>query len=205
MQNGSRGPMLRPATPIDWVGDPLDVAAFDAGHGESTFKQFLAHYEEYTDVVGDHFLNLAATTLPSNAYLLTGDEKYRRWVVDYMDAWLARMRENNGIIPSHIALDGTIGGVDRKWWGGAYGWGFQPDQSSHRYARRSQSHWLGACRIRQRPPADRRSEIRRRVAHDDGGGECACARRRRVEAIPDDVRRRWLVRMAQHAVGRWGD
>jgi hypothetical protein len=75
MQNGSRGPMLRPATPIDWVGDPFDVKQFDAEHGESSFEQFLAHYAEYTDVVGDHFLNLAATTLPTNAYLLTGDRK----------------------------------------------------------------------------------------------------------------------------------
>ena len=30
MQNGSRGPMLRKATPIDWVGDPFDVKGFDA-------------------------------------------------------------------------------------------------------------------------------------------------------------------------------
>ena len=30
-----------------------------------TFEQFLAHYEEYGDVVGDHFLNLVATTLPT--------------------------------------------------------------------------------------------------------------------------------------------
>ena len=126
MQNGSRGPMLRKATSIDWVGDPFDVKLFDAEHGESTFKQFLAHYEEYTDVVGDHFLNVAATTLPTNAYLLTGDEKYKRWVVDYMDAWLGRMKENGGIIPSHVGLDGKVGGADGKWWGSAYGWGFSP-------------------------------------------------------------------------------
>jgi hypothetical protein len=108
------------------VGDPVDVSRFEALHGESSFQQFLAHYEEYTDVVGDHFLNLAATTLPTNAYLLTGDRKYRQWVLEYMDAWLNRMRENGGIIPSHIALDGTIGGARRTWWGGAYGWGFSP-------------------------------------------------------------------------------
>ena len=35
MQNGSRGPMLRPATALDWVGDPFDVKSFDAEHGES--------------------------------------------------------------------------------------------------------------------------------------------------------------------------
>ena len=95
-------------------------------HGESTFEQFLAHYEEYTDVVGDHFLNLAATTLPTNAYLLAGEPKYKRWIVDYMDAWLDRMRENGGIIPSFVDLDGTIGGAEGKWWAGAYGWGFSP-------------------------------------------------------------------------------
>jgi hypothetical protein len=126
MQNGSRGPMLRPATPIDWVGDPFDVKQFDAEHGESTFEQFLAHYAEYTDVVGDHFLNLAATTLPTNAFLLTGDRKYREWVVDYMDAWLDRMRQNGGILPSHVDLEGRVGGADGRWWGGAYGWGFSP-------------------------------------------------------------------------------
>ena len=45
MENGSRGPMLRKATPLDWVGDPFDVKDFAALHGESTFQQFLAHYE----------------------------------------------------------------------------------------------------------------------------------------------------------------
>jgi hypothetical protein len=53
MLNGSKGPMLRPATAIDWVGDPFDVTGFEALHGEKTFQQFLAHYQEYTNVVGD--------------------------------------------------------------------------------------------------------------------------------------------------------
>lgn len=126
MQNGSRGPMLRKATSIDWVGDPFDVKQFDAEHGESTFDQFLAHYQEYTDVVGDHFLNLAATTLPTNAYLVTGEPKYRAWIVEYMDAWLDRMKRNGGIVPSFVDLDGTVGGREGKWWGNAYGWGFSP-------------------------------------------------------------------------------
>jgi hypothetical protein len=126
MQNGSRGPMLRKATALDWVGDPFDVKGFDAEHGESSFHQFLAHYQEYTDVVGDHFLNLAATTLPTNAYLLAGEPKYKTWLVDYMDAWLDRMQRNGGIIPSFVDLDGRIGGPDNKWWGNAYGWGFSP-------------------------------------------------------------------------------
>jgi len=126
MQNGSRGPMLRKATALDWVGDPFDVGRFRAEHGESTFAQFLAHYEEYTDVVGDHFLNLAATTLPTNAYLIAAEPKYKAWIVDYMDAWLDRKARNGGVIPSFVDLDGTIGGPTGKWWGNAYGWGFSP-------------------------------------------------------------------------------
>jgi hypothetical protein len=43
-----------------------------------------------------------------------------------MDAWLERMKQNNGIIPSFVDLDGTIGGPQKKWWGNAYGWGFSP-------------------------------------------------------------------------------
>jgi hypothetical protein len=126
MQNGSKGPMLRKATALEWVGDPFDVAKFVAGHGESTFEQFLKHYEEYTDVVGDHFINLVATTLPLDAYLLANEPKYKKWIVGYMDAWLGRMKANGGVIPSYVALDGTVGGPEGKWWGNAYGWGFSP-------------------------------------------------------------------------------
>jgi len=126
MENGSRGPMLRKATALDWVGDPFDVKAFKAEHGESTFEQFLAHYAEYTDVAGDHFLNLVATTLPLNAYLLAGEAKYKKWILEYMDAWLDRMKQNGGVIPSFVDLDGKIGGAQGKWWLNAYGWGFSP-------------------------------------------------------------------------------
>jgi acetyl esterase/lipase len=126
MMNGSRGPMLRKATALDWAGDPFDLTGFTPIHRERNYQEFLDHYAEYTDVVGDHFLNLVATTLPMNAYMLSHEEKYRRWILDYMDAWLDRMKQNNGIIPSKIGLDGKIGGDDGKWWGNAYGWGFSP-------------------------------------------------------------------------------
>src|SRR5438132_6148897 len=126
LMNGSRGPLLRQATSIDWVGDPFDPTGFVTLHAERNFKEMLAHYEEYHDVVGDSFLNLPATVLPMDAYLVTGDDKYKRWIVDYMDAWVERMKQNQGIIPSFVALDGTIGGPQGKWWGNAYGWGFSP-------------------------------------------------------------------------------
>ncbi len=126
MLNGSKGPMLRKATALDWVGDPFNVSDFDAAHGESTYAQFLQHYDEYGEVVGDHFLNLVATTLPTDAYLLANEPKYKQWIVDYVNAWLDRMRRNGGVIPSYVALDGTIGGPEGRWWGNAYGWGFSP-------------------------------------------------------------------------------
>ena len=126
MMNGSKGPLLRKATSMDWVGEPFDMTGFDALHGERNFDEFLAHYQEYHDVVGDHALNLVATTLPANAYFATGDQKYKQWVVHYVDGWLERMKQNNGIIPTFVDLDGKIGGPTGKWWGSAYGWGFSP-------------------------------------------------------------------------------
>src|SRR5882672_544886 len=126
MLNGSKGPMLRKATAIDWVGDPFDVTGFVALHGEHTFEQFLAHYREYTDVAGDNCLKLVATTLPLNAYMLAHEGKYKRWIIEYMDAWLSRMEQNHWIIPSYVDLSGKVGGLEGKWWGNTYGWGFSP-------------------------------------------------------------------------------
>ncbi|HVT91033.1 MAG TPA: hypothetical protein VHD56_19425 [Tepidisphaeraceae bacterium] len=126
MLNGSRGPMLRKATALDWVGDPMDITGFVTVHRERTYKEMFAHYEEYTDVVGDNNLNIVATTLPMDAYLLTHDAKYKQWLIDYMDAWVDRMKQNHWILPSFVDLDGKIGGPEGKWWGNAYGWGFSP-------------------------------------------------------------------------------
>ncbi|MSS72919.1 MAG: hypothetical protein EXS64_15720 [Candidatus Latescibacteria bacterium] len=71
------------------------------------------------DVVG----NLAVTSLVTNAYLLTGEEKYRRWVVDYVDAWAERARQNGGLLPDNVGLSGQVGEyMDGKWYGGLYGW-----------------------------------------------------------------------------------
>lgn len=124
--NGSRGPLLRKATALDWAGDPFEAEGrYDAAHGERNFDEMLAHFEDYTDVVGDHPINLAATTLALNAYLATGEAKYRNWLLEYVDAWARRAADNNGILPSNIGLDGKIGGeIEGKWYGGCYGWGF---------------------------------------------------------------------------------
>jgi hypothetical protein len=124
--NGSRGPLLRKATALDWAGDPIEVEnRFRLGHAERSYKEMLEHFKDYNDIVGDHPLNLLATSLALNAYMLRHEDKYRRWLLEYVDAWRQRMIDNGNIIPTNIGLDGKIGSAcGGKWYGGVYGWGF---------------------------------------------------------------------------------
>jgi hypothetical protein len=141
--NGSRGPLLRKATALDWAGDPIEVEnRFRPRHGENSYRLMLEHFKDYTDIVGDHPQNLSATTLALNAFMLTGDGKYRAWLLEYVDAWRRRMLDNGGVIPSNIGLDGTIGGsASGKWYGGVYGWGFSViDAASGKLSHRSRVH-----------------------------------------------------------------
>ena len=72
---------------------------------------------------GDVACNLAVTSMVTNAYLCSGDDKYRAWVEEYTNAWIERTRQNNGILPDNIGLSGQIGEyIDGKWYGGYYGW-----------------------------------------------------------------------------------
>ncbi len=110
MFNGSIGPLLRPTTALDWAGDPFDASRFKLEHGERNFDEFLAHFAEYTDTVCDSPLNLQSTTLALNAYLLTGEKRWRSWLLAYVDAWVERAAANDDILPSKVGLDGRIGG-----------------------------------------------------------------------------------------------
>lgn len=132
--NGSKGPMLRKATVYDWVGDPVP-GSFNLLHNpagrtklldmKQYYPKMLAHCTEYLDSVGDNFLNLAATNLALHAYMLTGEEKYRNWVVEYVNAWKERAAQCGGNIPSNVGLDGKPGGEHNgQWWKGTYGWNF---------------------------------------------------------------------------------
>ena len=124
--NGSRGPLLREAEPVEWAGDPIEVEGrFRPRHGERSYGQMLEHFKDYRRIVGDHPQNLAATSLALSAFLVTGEPKYRDWVLEYVDAWRQRTLDNGGVIPTNVGLDGTIGGSsDGKWYGGVYGWAF---------------------------------------------------------------------------------
>lgn len=145
MFNGSRGPLLRKATALDWAGDPIEVEhRFELGHGERSYEEMLAHFKDYNDIVGDHPQNLLATSLGVNAFMLTGEERYRDWVLEYVDAWRERMVQNGNIIPTNIGLDGTIGGeTDGKWYGGVYGWGFSVEVPQTGKLAHRNTHYLG--------------------------------------------------------------
>ena len=132
--SGSKGPMLHKATTYDWVGDPV-AGTFHLLHGKqgrggmvdlmSVYDKMLAHCAEYLDSVGDHPLNLAATGLATNAYMLTGEKKYKDWVLEYVGAWKQRTDANGGNIPTNIGLNGQVGGeYGGKWYKGTYGWNF---------------------------------------------------------------------------------
>ena len=143
--NGSRGPLLRKATALDWAGDPIEVEnRFRPGHGEHSYAQMLEHFRDYNDIVGDHPQNMGATSLALNAYMLTHDARYKTWIIDYVEAWRQRMIANGGIIPTNIGLDGKIGGAcGGKWYGGVYGWGFTViDPNTKRPVHRN-NHYLG--------------------------------------------------------------
>ena len=72
---------------------------------------------------GDGPINLAITSLMLNAFLTTGEDKYRRWITEYTDAWIERVQENGGILPDNVGLSGKVGEyIDGRWYGGFYGW-----------------------------------------------------------------------------------
>ena len=49
-----------------------------------------------------------ATSLITSAYLYTGDDKYKQWVLDYVQAWMDRTEENGGIIPDYVGPSGKM-------------------------------------------------------------------------------------------------
>ncbi len=109
-------------TPVDWDGDEDLKRA--------------ARFSTSSNIRGDHPLNLLATTLATQAYLLTHEAKYKRWVLEYVDAWRDRATKNGGNFPSNIGLDGTIGGEwQGKWYGGIFGWN-SPDDGLRNYVLR---------------------------------------------------------------------
>jgi hypothetical protein len=89
---------------------------------DATYAEILKRINERQSR-GDVPLNLGVTSLMTHAFMYTGEEKYRAFVLDYLEAWEERTERNGGIIPDNIGLSGEIGEYnDGKWWGGYYGW-----------------------------------------------------------------------------------
>ena len=130
--NGSRGAQLQ-MTAEDWsthrwvlghhifpfpYEDIPDVPGPVADwEDDAVFEKILAVLNQRM-AKGDVPINLLSTTLVTHAYLYTGREKYKNWVLDYLSAWQKRTEQNNGIVPDNIGLSGQIGEyMDGKWWG----------------------------------------------------------------------------------------
>ena len=137
--NGSRGPQFEMSA-TDWVthrhilanylAPYEDIPGFDSSdplacadwNDDEMFARILKLMNSRM-VPGDVPLNLNATSLVANAYLYSGEERYRSWVIDYLDTWRKHTRKNNGIMPDNVGPNGVIGELmDGKWWGGYYGW-----------------------------------------------------------------------------------
>jgi hypothetical protein len=85
--------------------------------------------------VGDTVVNLAATGLVLNAWILTGDPRYQDWIEQYVGAWRERAAANDGIVPDNTGPDGTVGTLlEGRWYGGHYGWSWPHGWYSVGYA-----------------------------------------------------------------------
>ena len=86
----------------------------------------LAEIREIADRLitrSDCVMNLAVTGLVTNAYLYTGEEKYKRWVLEYVGKWMECTAENDGLVPDNLGPTGKIGEYrEGQWWGGFFGW-----------------------------------------------------------------------------------
>ncbi len=132
--NGSLGPRFI-NTAEDWVTHrpilanyPLpydDIPGVTSGKDwnvDDKFEHILNALNERM-MKGDVPLNLASTSMMLNAYMYTGDDKYKDWVLSYVEAWMDRVEANDGIIPDNVGLSGQIGEhMGGNWWGGYYGW-----------------------------------------------------------------------------------
>ncbi|MDF1515014.1 MAG: hypothetical protein P1S60_14480 [Anaerolineae bacterium] len=132
--NGSMGPAHRNFRTISWgyapwkefYGLPFqDVPGFTSLEAlrNRELADRMGKVMEDRMAYGDVATNLAISGMVTHAYLLTGDGKYKQWVLDYVDAWIDRTTLNGGMIPDNVGLSGTIGEtINGKWYGGYYGW-----------------------------------------------------------------------------------
>jgi len=104
VMTGSRGALME-MEPIYWGNKWEEIGSWE-------------RMGRWTNIKGDWTENAYATTQAANAFIMSGDEKYRKWVLEYMDAWAARAAGNGDIIPANVGLSGKVGEHwDGNWWG----------------------------------------------------------------------------------------
>jgi len=97
-------------------------AATTPWHDDAVFAEIIEKMNQRT-TRGDVPLNLNATGQMTHAFMYSGDESLRTWVVEYLARWKARADANGGVLPDNVGLSGRVGEyLDGKWWGGHYGW-----------------------------------------------------------------------------------
>lgn len=133
---GSRGPRFENSA-VDWLTHREILANYPSpfpdiqGVPEGTYADWNddAVFEKILRLLnarmmrGDVPLNLTATSMMVNAFLYSGEEKYKAWVLDYLGAWAQRAEQNGGFLPDNVGLSGEVGEcMGGKWYGGYYGW-----------------------------------------------------------------------------------
>ena len=131
---GSNGPAWeRYKAPIyhsHWM-DNYGLAFYDVP-GVVTFYDLAdpENAERYGKIYGerlsrcDTVTNILSTSLAMNAYMYTGEARYRDFVLSYIDAWRKRYAENGGeIMPDNAGPTGKVGEtLGGRFYGGHYGW-----------------------------------------------------------------------------------
>ena len=135
---GSRGPKMQ-WTKRDWIPTNANLVyyhlPFDDIPGVPSATGWINDHpsdDQFGRIVktmsdrmarGDVPINLTAAPLIANAFLYTAEDKYRRWVVEYLTKWMELTEQNEGITPDNVGISGKIGEhTDGHWWGGYYGW-----------------------------------------------------------------------------------
>ena len=103
----------------EWFGEQNPIADWN---DDAVYGKILEALNQ-RQMRGDVPLNLASTSLVANAFLYTGENHYRQWILDYLEAWAERIAKNGGLCPDNIGHNDRVGEtMDGKWWGGYYGW-----------------------------------------------------------------------------------
>lgn len=108
---------------LDGINSFDDVADWHEGHAHEANRTQMVEVMDTRMGQGDSIANLLATSLVTNAYLMSGEPHYALWVETYTLGWWDRTATNDGIPPDNVGLDGQVGAqFDGHWFGAAYGW-----------------------------------------------------------------------------------